>query len=173
MKVFKSVFVVLMTYALIAGIVREEVREKVIHVFSQITLLMPLQNFLVIVTVIVVYEVLTHMVPSLKWSFYSLFRKKNSESRESVQQEGNIQLLPIEVMYFGLLYLFLFAFNLPRFANMEEEMFRQGTVSWKEGMLRSICFGFAHCLVGVIFLIVTRRQVAELMKRRRKKPIPG
>ncbi len=203
-----------MTYALIAGIVRDEERVKSFHVLSQITVLMVLQNFLVIATVIIAHEALTHVVPSFRWSLYSLFRKKKSESREPVQQEGNIHFLAMDVMYFGPVYLILFAFNLPRLAVMEEEMFRQGTESWVDGVLRSICFGLAHCLVGVpisaglaitigglwfthqyfiggvelstihhttynliavsvIFLILTRRQVAEFLKRRRKESMTG
>ena len=51
--------------------------------------------------------------------------------------------------YFGLAFLVLLAVNLPRYAHMEEEWFREGTISWEQGLLMSALFGLAHCLVGV------------------------
>ncbi len=32
---------------------------------------------------------------------------------------------------------------------IEEVVFRQGTSSWFDGLIRSLLFGIAHCLVGV------------------------
>jgi hypothetical protein len=53
------------------------------------------------------------------------------------------------VPYFGIVFLVLLFLNLPGMARSEEEMFREGTKSWRDGIPRSLAFGLVHCLVGV------------------------
>jgi len=109
------------------------------RIVSSISAVIICQNILVIVAVIALFLGLIKVAPFLNWSWFSLF------SREGM----NIHLIPSNVKYFGLAFLVLFGINLPRYAQMEEVWFREGTISWEQGLLMSILFGMVHCLVGV------------------------
>lgn len=62
---------------------------------------------------------------------------------------GNINLMGTNIKYVGVVVCLLLLTALPRFAATEEQWFRQGTVDWWDGIVRSLVFGFAHMLVGV------------------------
>ena len=53
------------------------------------------------------------------------------------------------IPYFGVVFIVLLFLNLPGMARSEEEMFREGTKSWVDGVPRSLAFGLMHCVVGV------------------------
>jgi hypothetical protein len=62
---------------------------------------------------------------------------------------GNVSLVGTEIKYIGVIVSLLMMTALPYLAYFEELLFRQGTVNWRDGILRSIAFGFSHMLVGV------------------------
>ena len=150
MKGLKALWCTLITLPMVTNLWDERRMAKNWDVFSSISISIVFQNLLVIVAVIAVFVGLTKVAPFLKWSWFSLFSKEDPETGESTPQEGtNIHLIPSNVKYFGLAFLVLLAVNLPRYAHMEEEWFREGTISWEQGLLMSALFGLAHCLVGV------------------------
>lgn len=115
---------------------------KNLATFSHITFWMVLQNLLVGVVVMTLCIGLFRCHPIFKWSWFCLF------NREQVDYK-NINLIPLEIKYFGLVYGLLLLINLPSLAMMEETMFRAGTQDWLKGILMSLWFGMAHCVVGV------------------------
>lgn len=150
MKGLKVLWCTLITLPMITSLWDVERMTKNWEVFSSISASIVFQNVLVIVVVIAVFVGLTEVAPFFKWSWFSLFSREDPETGESTPQEGtNIHLIPSNVKYFGLVFLILFAINLPRYAHMEEEWFREGTISWGQGLFMSVLFGLAHCLVGV------------------------
>lgn len=62
---------------------------------------------------------------------------------------GNIILGPLQYPWLIAPFIGLLVFLLPRLANIEERIFRQGTRDWRQGLLRSLLFGLAHMPVGV------------------------
>lgn len=62
---------------------------------------------------------------------------------------GNINLMGTNIKYVGIVICLLLLTGLPRWAAMEEGWFRQGTIDWWDGIIRSLAFGFIHMLVGV------------------------
>lgn len=151
LKVYlKVLWYLLLTLPLIFNLWNHEKMAKNWGVFSKITASIVFQNFILIVVVFSAFMGLIKIAPFLKWSWFSLFTKNDPESGKSGPYEGtNINLIPAKTKYFGLVYLILFAINLPIFAHIEEVWFRQGTHTWQDGILLSILFGLAHCLVGV------------------------
>ena len=146
MKGLKALWCTLITLPMVTNLWDERRMAKNWDVFSSISISIVFQNLLVIVAVIAVFVGLTKVAPFLKWSWFSLFSKEDPETGESTPQEGtNIHLIPSNVKYFGLAFLVLLAVNLPRYAHMEEEWFREGTISWEHGLLMSALFKLAHC----------------------------
>lgn len=64
-------------------------------------------------------------------------------------EDGNINLMGTNIKYVGVIICLLLLTGLPRWAAMEEGWFRQGTINWWDGIIRSLAFGFVHMLVGV------------------------
>lgn len=62
---------------------------------------------------------------------------------------GNLGLMPMQIKYFGIAFLVLFAVSIPDLARSEEMRYRRGTKTWRQGVWRSLRFGLAHCVVGV------------------------
>lgn len=65
------------------------------------------------------------------------------------QRGANINTAAADIKYFGVAFVLLLMVSLPRLAESEENLFRQGTTSWADGIKRSLLFGLVHCLVGV------------------------
>jgi hypothetical protein len=61
----------------------------------------------------------------------------------------NVAMIPLHIKYFGFAFLLLLAVNIPQLAQAEEVKYRGNTVDWRDGMVRSVRFGLAHCVVGV------------------------
>ncbi|MCC6687182.1 MAG: hypothetical protein IT205_09360 [Fimbriimonadaceae bacterium] len=79
--------------------------------------------------------------PILRFSWLSLLAKG---------EEGtNLMVAPAQIPWFGLIFIGLLALNLPRLARREEEVFRRGTMNWKDATYRSLKFGLIHMVVGV------------------------
>ncbi len=72
-----------------------------------------------------------------------------STPEEKVHGTNLIVAAGSSIPYFGVIFLGLLFLNLPGMARAEEEMFREGTKSWKDGVPRSLAFGLMHCIVGV------------------------
>ena len=135
---------------MVANLFDGEKMRATFRVFSNISLGIVAQNVLVIATMIVAYVSFVTLAPCLKWSWFSLFSKRDQETGKKEPCEGrNIHLIPAQIKYFGLVFLALLAINLPQFALTEEEWFRAGTVSWVHGVALSFLFGMVHCIVGV------------------------
>jgi hypothetical protein len=81
----------------------------------------------------------------LQFSWVSLL----ASPTENKQGANLIVAAGTSIPYFGLVFLALLFFNLPGMARSEEEMFREKTKSWRDGIPRSIAFGLFHCIVGV------------------------
>lgn len=75
---------------------------------------------------------------------------------------GNISLMGTNIKYVGVVICLLLLTGLPRWAAMEESWFRQGTVDWWDGIIRSLAFGFAHMLVGVSVVVALAISVVGL-----------
>ncbi len=84
-------------------------------------------------------------IPFLQWSWLSLLAGPNNPNAGT----NLIISAGASVPYFGILFVILLFFNLPRFARDEEETFREGTENWLQAIPRSLAFGFMHCIVGV------------------------
>jgi hypothetical protein len=108
--------------------------------FANIKLIFIAQNSIVVVMVICAYASLAKIHPLFGWGLASLLKTKN---------KGNILVMPMNIKYFGIIFGGVLLLNLPKYAMMEEEMFRQGTNGWAEALAMSVVFGLVHCLVGV------------------------
>ena len=117
----------------------------------KITLLMVFQNFCVIAVVLVVSQLLMQFFWPLRFSWLFGF----VEPLEIVSMDrppmifANIFMLPIFIPFVGIAFLILLLLNMPRLAQREEEIFREGTKNWLHGIWKSLTFGLVHCLVGV------------------------
>jgi len=116
-------------------------------------------DFLVIVVLITFINYAYKINPSVMG--FGIFRILNDlagKPRE-VNSNGtpkmvgkNINLLGTDIKYFGILVCLVLLTGLPRWAMLEEEIFRVGTLTWQDAILRSLAFGFVHMLVGVPFV---------------------
>jgi hypothetical protein len=140
-----AVWYVFLTVPMISNIWDKERMTRIWEIFSQITSEMVFQNAVAIVVALGMSKVLKKAWPILNWSWLSLFAKKGSTKDSGT----NIQLLPAKIKYFGLVFIVLIGINLPLFAQLEEQLFRQGTRSWSHGVVLSLFFGLVHCLVSV------------------------
>ncbi len=108
---------------------------------SRISVVMVIQNSLIIATVAVALFWLMKLHPFFRWSLFSLFSGDG--------QAVNINLLPMRVRYFGLVFVILLMINIPTIAVMEELIFRQGNKGCAQALFASLLFGLAHCLFGL------------------------
>lgn len=130
----KTFWCIILTISLVMDLFDGTV-QKNMSVISNITLLMILQNIALVAIVFGAFVGLTKLHRIFDWSWMS---------------DGmNINIMPIKIRYFGLVFALLFMVNLPRFARMEEVWFRSNTTNWQEGIYMSLVFGMVHCLVGV------------------------
>lgn len=134
---------VLLTVPMIASFFDGTVKKN-LAVISHVTFWMVAQNLLVIAVVVLSFYGLWKLHPLFNWSLFSLFKDGDEEVSGK-----NINLIPSDVKYFGLLFTILLIINLPSFAMMEEKWFRLGTENWQQGLYLSFLFGMVHCLVGV------------------------
>ena len=116
-------------------------------------------DLLVIVLLIVFVVNLYQVNPSVMgFGLFSIInsmlgKPKQYNSDGTPKLEGkNINLLGTDIKYFGIIVTLVLLTGLPRWAMVEEEIFRLGTVDWSDAILRSLAFGFVHMLVGVPFV---------------------
>lgn len=62
---------------------------------------------------------------------------------------ANLTLSGLQWKWYALIYLPVLMFALPRLAKEEEELFREGTRTWSEGIKRSIVFGLVHLIMMI------------------------
>jgi hypothetical protein len=141
----KFAWCLMCTVPLVGLLFDQKVVAQNLAVFSSITWLTVGQNILLIVIIFASSIGLAKAVPFLKWSVLSLVPTEDGKEREGT----NIHLIPLQVKYLGLIFAALLAFNLPLVTRTEEMIFRNGLMNWQQGLLSSLLFGFAHCLVGV------------------------
>lgn len=105
-----------------------------------------LQAVAVLVVIMVcVGSLLSLRNPILSFSWLQLISTKSEAEHGGTNLIVSTTTLPILGIVFGL----LLAVNIPRLARLEEDTFRRGTKDWRDGILRSIKFGFVHMIVGV------------------------
>ncbi|MDD3487678.1 MAG: hypothetical protein PHF35_04895 [Candidatus Moranbacteria bacterium] len=119
---------------------------KNLAVMSHINLTIFGQNLLVITSIILVFLGLRKLHPFFNWSWWRLFKPKGSDEYENGK---NINFIPTDIKWVGLLFCILLILNLPALALQEENWFRLGTITWTQGLYRSLLFGMMHCLVGI------------------------
>lgn len=85
--------------------------------------------------------VLLFQVPWLQWGWYALV---------SGGQQGNVMISALSgTAWLFLPFLALLALAMPHLVHGEEVSFREGTVTWAQGIRRSIGFGLMHLTAGV------------------------
>ncbi len=135
--------------------------KKVLGIYRQVRISIILKDILVLASVVGVSFVLL-LIPPLQWSWFSLLHS----------QSTNIAVASATIYGWGLLFLAIFIVAIPILSGMEEEFFRLGTITWlpvrqveitggdaferlkwriilSGGIVRSLLFGLAHCLMGV------------------------
>lgn len=121
--------------------------------YSNLSLRLFLVGGVTLGAVILTYILLDEYVPGMGISWLNLF---DSEGE-------NVIGFSDEVKYFGILVILLLMLALPKLAIIEEELFREGTGSWPEGIIRSLIFGMVHMIVGVPFGIGLALTIAGLV----------
>lgn len=94
---------------------------------------------------------LYYSVPFTRWSWLMLLQTPGDPN----PQPTNLMTAGFRIPWFTMIFIPLFALNIPRLAKREEEVFRHRIRSPKEAIIKSIKFGYVHCLVGVPLAIGT------------------
>lgn len=94
---------------------------------------------------------LYYSVPASRWSWLMLLQTPGDPN----PQPTNLMTAGFRIPWFMMIFIPLFALNVPRLAKREEEVFRHRIRSPKEAIIKSIQFGYVHCLVGVPLAIGT------------------
>ena len=61
--------------------------------------------------------------------------------------QGNVLFFGLQWKYYAIAFLTVLFFALPSLARLEEEAYREGTVNWAQGLVRSIRFGLIHLIM--------------------------
>lgn len=96
--------------------------------------------------------------PVLNWGWWSVVATQAGQDSAG----GNIITAPFSYPILALPFLALLALVLPRLAEIEEQTFRRGTRSWKDGIWRSLAFGLIHMLVGVPLAVALALSIGGL-----------
>jgi hypothetical protein len=112
-----------------------------ISVFTEIRPLQTVEDTAMLAVVAGVITLLNRLHPVFQWWVGQPFGAKGAAF--------NFNLLPALTRGLGPSYLVLLAFIIPQIAAYEESLFRRGTTSWQDAVLRSLLFGVTHLLVGV------------------------
>lgn len=110
-------------------------------ILRPVTIRTVIEAMFIVAVVVGTYVLLLHLYPSLSFGIFSLF------DRDYNGVNANVAATRIPII--GLLFALLLFINLPSLALFEEKTFRLGTLTWAEGMWRSLAFGLVHCLVGI------------------------
>lgn len=112
-----------------------------------------------LICVAIIYVLMSR--PLFQWWVGRLFERKSKRTSDDAAPDptsdakpsrspGNFDLLPIlQGTRLSVVYFILFTLALPMICQAEESIFRKGTTSWSNAVLRSAIFGFSHMLVGV------------------------
>lgn len=87
---------------------------------------------------------LYYSVPLLRWSWLTLLQSPTQST-----QPTNLMTAGLRIPWFAMIFIPLFALNIPRLAKREEEVFRHRIRTPGQAIIKSIKFGFVHCIVGV------------------------
>lgn len=125
--------------------------EKYQGIMAPFSFWMLMQSIIAIVVVATIAKFLMDTHKFFGWSIFSLIPNTSYEWEENGKKVTgiNINLIPFKIPLVSVIFGALLFIYLPTAALWEEELFRAGTNSWQEGLLRSFLFGVAHCLVGV------------------------
>ncbi|GEM_PF-5940654 len=96
--------------------------------------------------------------PVLNWGWWAVVATQAGQDGAG----GNILTAPLSYPILAIPFLALLALVLPRLAEMEEQTFRRGTRSWKDGIWRSLAFGLVHMLVGVPLAVALALSIGGL-----------
>lgn len=111
-----------------------------IEAYRNINLCLMLANLVMVtiaITIVATLYVVNQQIFGLSW--LNLLGKQGT----------NIFAIGVEVKYLGIAFCLALMLALPHMAKFEEEIFREGTETWKQGIGRSIAFGFIHMFVGI------------------------
>ena len=140
-QVVRYAWCALLTWMLIRDMNGGRLREAW-AVARRVTFSVLIQNVLVIAATVGVGLTLLRLLPALDRSWLYLLPGVDGHA-------GNLGLMPVQIKYFGIAFLLLFAVSVPELARREETQYRRSTKDWRQGMWRSLRFGLAHCVVGV------------------------
>ena len=144
----KWIWCILLTFSLGITLFDGKLQQN-LTIISNITGWMVTQNLAVIAMVGLTFFALTKLSPVFSWSWLSFFRSQEDGVIDSKPQGENLNIMPMKIKYFGLIFTLLLIVNLPSLAMSEEKMFRSGTADWLDGLFISCLFGMTHCLAGV------------------------
>jgi hypothetical protein len=128
----------LMTLLLASAITPSKLNYNLAVIF-EITWSMVALNAVVLSAVVATFATLVSSSKVMAFSWLNLFGGEGT----------NINVAPVDIRWFGFVFLVLFAINLPYFAYQEEMWFRNDLTTWREAIAWSILFGLVHCIVGV------------------------
>lgn len=138
----------LVTLSFVTSISNVERMHQNLLIVRQINFFVVLENIALIAVVATTVYYLFKLHPVFKISIFSLFNYKE-EKETGIPSGTNINIMPYKIKYFGIVFVLLLIMNVPYFANLEEQYFREGITNWQVGLLWSFIFGMVHCLVGV------------------------
>jgi hypothetical protein len=123
------------------GIMGNGIRDS-IRIVRSLRVMMFVQNLFVQLLVICT-ALMLNQLPVLNWAWWSII-----DGGESVGGT-NFAFAWISMPIIAPIMFILLAVAMPKLAQLEEELFRQGTKGIKSAIKRSIAFGLIHCLMGV------------------------
>jgi membrane protease YdiL (CAAX protease family) len=113
------------------------------HYFRKVSLKSLVSSLIPLLGFIIAFYCLRHV----KWLDHSWqYHLSNGKS-------GSLATMPLSLPFIGVLAYCILLCYLPYGAYVEEEVFRKGTIGWKDGVRRSLIFGLVHCTMGVNLVV--------------------
>jgi len=137
--------VAIMVVNMVLGLIAEP---ESLTMFKRIDINILMADLVIIVAIVAVALILhkAHWIFRLSW-----WRLLASRGSKRWEEGGSIFTIPLKTKFFGLLFVVLVLLYLPRASVGEEELFREGTINWLDGLKRSFLFGMAHLILGIPF----------------------
>ena len=127
--------------------------------YREIRPFMVLQSAGVLATVIALaVGLLALNNPILDWGWWTVVASQVGDQSGG----GNIITAPFSYPMLVPPFVVLLVLVLPRLAESEELMFRRGTLTWRDGALRSLVFGLIHMVVGIPLAVALALSIGGL-----------
>ncbi len=133
-------------------------RGEHLRLYRRVRPVMVLQSVLVLLCVAsVVYGLLSLRNPVLNFSWFGYLMSRTGGAGGEAggpgsvggAPAGNVLMGPLSYRWLTVPFVALLFFLLPQLALAEEELFRRGTRTWRQGVVRSVIFGLAHLPMGI------------------------